>query len=188
RRFLGMSPQRRRAVVDAESRRVMERNWVATPGFTMPNRRKYPWQWLWDSCFHALAWSALGDARWLRELENVFSLQLPSGVVPHMGYQTNPERSLALWHSPGRSDITQPPVYGHALRVLAAREFAVDHLYDGATAGLRYLFEHRRDPDSGLIRVLHPWETGRDDSPRWDGWDSRPFSDRPSNARNTELL
>ena len=154
----------------------------------MPNRRKYPWQWLWDSCFHALAWSALGDARCSRELENVFSLQLPNGFVPHMGFQTNPERSLGLWHSPGRSDITQPPVYGHALRVLAAREFAVDHLYDSARAGLRYLFEHRRDPGSGLIRVLHPWETGRDDSPRWDARDSGPFRERRWNACKKELV
>jgi hypothetical protein len=105
-----------------------------------------------------------------------------------MGYQTNPARSLALWHRPGRSDITQPPVYGHALRVLAMREFAVDHLYDSATAGLRYLFEHRRDPGSGLIRVLHPWETGCDDSPRWDGWDSRPFKERRWNSRKRELV
>ena len=188
RRLLCMSPEERRAVVDATSRRVLERNWVATPGFTMPNRRRYPWQWLWDSCFHAVAWSALGDPRCSRELETVFSIQLPSGFVPHMGYQTNPERSLTLWQTPGRSDITQPPMYGHALRVLAGREFAVDHLYDSATAGLRYLFEHRRDAASGLIRVLHPWETGCDDSPRWDGWDSRPFRERRWNARKRELV
>ena len=187
-RFLNISPTERRAVIDAESRRVLERNWVPTPGFTMPNRRKYPWQWLWDSCFHAVAWSALGDARCCRELENVFALQLPTGFVPHMGYQTDPERSLALWHSPGRSDITQPPMYGHALRVLAARDFAVGHLYESATAGLRYLFEHRRDSGSGLIRVLHPWETGCDDSARWDGWDSRPFRERRWNARKRELV
>ncbi len=53
-----------------------------------------------------------------------------------MGYQTSPTRSLALWHAPGRSDITQPPMYGHALRVLAERGFAVEHLHDAATAGL----------------------------------------------------
>jgi hypothetical protein len=105
-----------------------------------------------------------------------------------MGYQTHPERSLSLWHSPGRSDITQPPMYGHALRVLASRGFAVDHLHDSATAGLRYLLEHRRDPGSGLIRVLHPWETGCDDSPRWDGWDPRPFKERRWNAFKRELV
>jgi hypothetical protein len=187
-RLQSAAPDQRRALVDAESRRALELNWVAKQGFTMPNRRKYPWQWLWDSCFHAIAWSALGDARGRTELESLFSLQLPSGFLPHMGYQKHPERSRALWHSPGRSDITQPPMYGHALRVLAARGFDVEHLYEPATAALRYLVERRRDPASGLIRVLHPWETGCDDSPRWDGWEARPFSERRWNKRKRDLV
>lgn len=135
----------------------------------MPNAKSYPWQWLWDSCFHAIAWSGLGDDRAVTELESLFALQLPSGFLPHMGYQTRPEASLRYWSEPGRSDITQPPMYGHALRILAARGYSVDHLYDRATRALEYVFTHRFHADSGLVRVVHPWETGCDDSPRWDG-------------------
>ncbi len=186
-RFVNMPAAERMRVVDAGSRSTLERHWVARFGFTMPNRRKYPWQWLWDSCFHSIAWSALGDDRCRTELESLFSLQLPSGFLPHMGFQTDPERSLALWRAHGRSDITQPPMYGHALRVLAARGFGVDHLFPCATAALNYLFEHRRDSDSGMIRVVHPWETGCDDSPRWDGWDSRRFRERRWNACKQRL-
>ena len=29
-------------------------------GHTVPNAEVYPWQWLWDSCFHALIWAELG--------------------------------------------------------------------------------------------------------------------------------
>ncbi len=182
-----MSPRELRESVDGESRRVLEGNWVAAHAFTMPNRRKYPWQWLWDSCFHAISWARLNDPRCVRELESVLSLQLPNGFVPHMGYQSDPSRSLALWHAPGRSDITQPPMYGHALRVLAERGFSVQHLHERAAAGLQYLFAERRDPDSGLVRVVHPWETGCDDSPRWDGWRTGPFKERLWNARKREL-
>jgi hypothetical protein len=187
-RYREMAPEQRRNTVEAACRRILERGWVATFGFTVPNRRKYPWMWLWDSCFHAIAWSRLGDPRGVKELETVLSVQLPNGFVPHMGYLTKPEASLALWHCPGRSDITQPPMYGHALRVLAARGFGVEHLYRAATAGLEYLFEHRRDPSSGLIRVLHPWETGCDDSPRWDGLQTARFSERRWNKRKRELV
>jgi hypothetical protein len=187
-RYLEQPPQRRREIVDAACRRILERSWVAGPGFTMPNRKKYPWQWLWDSCFHAIAWSCLGDPRGAREVESVLALQLPNGFVPHMGYQTDPQQSLALWSVPGRSDITQPPMYGHALRVLTAGGFAVEHLYKAATAGLNYLFECRLDPGSGLIRVIHPWETGCDDSPRWDGWHAGPFKERRWNAKKRELV
>jgi hypothetical protein len=105
-----------------------------------------------------------------------------------MGYRADPAKSLALWHTAGRSDITQPPMYGHALSVLAARGFRVEHLYERAATGLRYLFEQRRDPGSGMIRVVHPWETGCDDSPRWDGWDGRPFSERRWNRHKRELV
>jgi hypothetical protein len=187
-RYHELQPEERRAAVDAASRRILEGNWVAAKGFTVPNRRKYPWLWLWDSCFHAIGWSRLGDARGVTELESVLSLQLPNGFVPHMGYQTDPRRSLALWHVPGRSDITQPPMYGHALRVLAEREFAVEHLYDAATAGIDYLFAQRLDHGCGLMRVVHPWETGCDDSPRWDGWQSGPFKERSWNAKKRELV
>src|ERR1700752_2068581 len=137
RRFLRAPAERRRALVDLESRRALERNWVAEGGFTMPNRRKYPGQGRLDSCFHSIAWSSIGDARCVTELESLFSLQLASGFMPHMGYQTDPPRSLALWHSAGRSDITQPPMYGHALSVLAARGFSAEHLHDRAASALR---------------------------------------------------
>jgi Mannosylglycerate hydrolase MGH1-like glycoside hydrolase domain len=183
-----MAPEERRKAVEAACREVLERNWVAKAGYTRPNRRRYPWMWLWDSCFHAIAWSRLGDPRAVTELETLLSLQLPSGFVPHMGYPTKPNASLALWHSPGRSDITQPPMYGHALAVLAARGFAVAHLYGAATAGLDYLLEHRRDPASGLVRVLHPWETGCDDSPRWDGWRRRPLGELRWNIAKRGLV
>ena len=188
RRYLEMPAGERRETVDAASRGVLERNWVPSPGFTMPARRKYPWMWLWDSCFHAIAWSALGDPRSVTELESVLSTQLPSGFVPHMAYPTDPQASLGLWHAAGRSDITQPPMYGHALRVLAARGFEVAHMYGPAIAGLEYLLEHRRDPESGLIRVLHPWEAGWDDSPRWDGWQAAPFNERRWIAKKRELV
>ena len=39
----------------------MERHWRAD-GHTVPNADVYPWQWLWDSCFHALIWQELGDS------------------------------------------------------------------------------------------------------------------------------
>ena len=183
-----LAPRARGQSLERAARRVLERNWVAAGGYTSPNRRRYPWLWLWDSCFHAIAWSAVGDERCVRELEAVLALQLPSGFVPHMGYPTRPRASLSLWHSPGRSDITQPPMYGHALRVLASRGYDAVHLHAPARAGLIHVLERRRDPGSGLLRVLHPWEHGADDSPRWDGWRAGPFDERAWNRRKLELV
>ena len=39
-----------------------------------------------------------------------------------------------------------------------------------AGAGVRFLLDVRARTDDGLVTVVHPWETGCDDSPRWDSW------------------
>ena len=48
-----------------------------------PNPGIYPWQWLWDSCFHVLIWQALGEGgRAQRELAEVFRPQPRPGLSP----------------------------------------------------------------------------------------------------------
>ena len=85
------------------------------PGFCVPNPSTYPHQWLWDSCFHALVWLALGSERALTEVEHALARQDPSGFVPHMVYWHAPDLHADFWGRPGASVITQPPMYGHAL-------------------------------------------------------------------------
>lgn len=104
--------------------RVMDALWRGR--YTAPNTKIYPWQWLWDSCFNAIVWSALGSDRCLAEMRELFSLQSARGFVPHMGYQLDPGASLELWTVAGRSTITQPPMYGHAIRVMTDNGFPVD--------------------------------------------------------------
>ena len=148
---------------------ALDAAWVDL-GYTAPNTEVYPWLWLWDSCFHAIIWAALDRPdRSLAEMRSAFSHQDPSGFVPHMGYQLDPDRPVELWGRRGASSITQPPMYGHALAELRRRGVAVpDEMWEAAAAGLRFLLETRARCPSGLVRVVHPWETGCDDSPRWD--------------------
>jgi hypothetical protein len=141
------------------------------PGFTVPNPTAYPWQWLWDSCFHAVVWTALGRPdRALVELGSVFAHQDPSGFVPHVTYWGEPGAAEHFWGRPMTSSITQPPLYGHALAVLARAGVVLpDDLLRAARRGLRHLLVDRPRID-GLVPIVHPWESGCDDSPRWDHW------------------
>jgi hypothetical protein len=160
--------------VRAGALRVLSASWREADGFCPPNPEVYPHQWLWDSCFHAIAWSALGDPRGGRELAACLGGQLDSGFVPHMRYLGPSENRGPL---PDRSSFTQPPIYAHAARVLAVAGADVgDGLVGRITSALDWLWEHRRTPD-GLMYVVHPWETGTDDSPRWDDWVSLPTYD-----------
>jgi hypothetical protein len=155
------------------ARSVLDRHWRGE-GYTVPNATTYPYQWLWDSCFHSIAWADLGDAeRGTRELAHVFRNQDDSGFVPHVDYEADPDALSSFWGRRGASSITQPPMYGHAAAELQRRGVAVpDETVERAVRGVRVLLEDReRDDATGLVTIVHPWESGADDSPRWDHWD-----------------
>ena len=149
--------------------RLLEDHWVSE-GYAAPNPGIYPWQWLWDSCFHVLIWQALGEGgRAQRELAEMFRPQAPSGFVPHMNYVQAPGAHEDLWGRRDGSSITQPPMYGHAVAELVrAGSPPPDEVVDAAVAGVGFLIDQRARHRSGLLLVCHPWETGIDDSPRWD--------------------
>ncbi len=148
---------------------IMDAAWVGH-GYTAPNTEVYPWLWLWDSCFHVVVWQALGRRdRSTTELRRLLETQDGTGFVPHMGYQLDPDAAKEFWGRAGASSITQPPMYGHAIaQLLRAGVEVDDDVVERAERGLRHLVEHRQRDASGLIEVVHPWETGCDDSPRWD--------------------
>jgi len=147
----------------------MDANWLGVHEYTMPSRDTYPWMWLWDSCFHSIIYAALGDERALLEAESVFRSQTPDGMVPHMSYPADVAYGRVAWGMNGASILTQPPMYGHMLRVLDEQGFNVAPLIERATAGIRFILRERK-ASTGLVNVAHPWETGADDSPRWDPW------------------
>ena len=149
---------------------VMETHWQPH-GYTAPNAEVYPWQWLWDSCFHALIWHELGEPeRALTEVRAALADPHPTGFVPHMRYTDRPEASVDFWGRHGASSITQPPMYGHALAQLSRAGVDVDdRLVASARDGLEFLLSRRHRLD-GLPVLCHPWESGADDSPRWDAW------------------
>lgn len=150
-------------------RRLMEDHWRPDHGYSVPNPGTYPHLWLWDSCFHAIIWAALGDERAAQEFDAVLAGQLDNGMVPHMRYGgAGPD----TWLGPlaKTSSLTQPPMFGHAARVLSDAGIPPsDGALAKAKAGLDWLWRERRTPD-GLIYVIHPWEAGNDHAPRWDDW------------------
>jgi Mannosylglycerate hydrolase MGH1-like glycoside hydrolase domain len=158
-------------LVHAGAAKVLHRAWQPKLGYCRPNRHSYPHLWLWDSCFHSIAWSAQSDARALRELAAVFAGQLPNGFLPHMRYG---RRTYARGPLPDVSSFTQPPVYSRALKAakdagLAASDQPLfDRLTGDAARALDALWRERSR--EGLLVIVHPWEAGTDDSPRWDSW------------------
>ncbi|MGP1396234.1 MAG: MGH1-like glycoside hydrolase domain-containing protein [Inquilinaceae bacterium] len=150
-------------------------------GYTVPTAGLYPFQWNWDSCLVALGWATFDEPRAWAELDSLFGAQWDDGMVPHIvfhkpdpGYFPGPE-AWGTGRTPASSGITQPPVAATVVRRLVegARDAALAR--DAASRLLpRLMAWHRwfmtaRDTDGdGLVAMIHPWETGRDNSPDWD--------------------
>lgn len=74
------------------------------------------------------------------------------------------------WSNPSHSDITQPPILAMAaLEILSATDDLpyCREIVPNLAAYYDYLHERRADTD-GLLRIIHPWESGWDNSQRWD--------------------
>ncbi len=165
--------------LDAAARDILATN--DRGGYTVPNGRVYPFQWNWDSAFVALGFATFDRVRAWTELETLFTAQWADGFVPHIvfwqddpGYFPGP----TVWNTnrnPATSGITQPPVAATVVRRLwdgatDTAEFAprLARLFPKLMAYHRWFAVHR-DPDArGVVVAMHPWETGRDNSPEWD--------------------
>lgn len=135
----------------------------------MPNPARYPWQWLWDSCFHSVVWAHLGDERAVAELERALSPIDADGFVPHVRYAGAPSPHADLWGRSATSSISQPPMFGHALAEIVRCGMELpEAVLEAATTGMRFWLRRRRRSPGGLVELVHPWESGCDDSPRWD--------------------
>ena len=149
--------------------------------YTVPSPHLYPYQWLWDSGFIALGWTTFDEPRAWLELETLLSAQWDDGMVPHIifhrtdpGYFPGPD----TWGAPGplpSSGITQPPVLATVVRQLVEKAQDEDLAAEKAQALFpkllhfhRWLYRARDPEETGLVALLHPWESGMDNSPLWD--------------------
>lgn len=164
---------------------TLEGNWTGTA--TLPSRTQYPHQWSWDSAFIAVGLARTGQERARRELLGLFDAQWDDGRLPHIVYDEATDEEYfpgpGFWAGrrvPGApavatSGIVQPPV--HARAVLTVFEHGTDReaglrllaeAYPRLAALHRYLIERRDVAGGGLASIVHPWESGMDNSPAWD--------------------
>lgn len=148
-------------------------------GYTVPTARLYPYQWNWDSAFAALGFSVFDRERAWLELETLFEGQWADGMVPHIIFRRDDPDYFpgpAIWQSgttPPSSGHSQPPVVASIIRHLMDTGGTTDRERAKALFPKVYAwhnwFHTMRDPDgSGLVGIVHPWESGRDNCPDWD--------------------
>jgi hypothetical protein len=173
-----------------EAIRVLRTNDRGT--WTRPSPRLYPHQWSWDAAFVAVGWAHFAPDRAVTELRSLFRGQWANGMVPQIVFDGTValgayEPRHTTWATAGlcppqvaTSGICQPPVHAIALarvRAIAATrhddalarvDAAVVDLYPRLAAWHRWLHTARDPEGTGLVTIFHPWESGLDNSPRWD--------------------
>jgi glycogen debranching enzyme len=152
---------------------VLAANWTGRS--TVPSRRQYPHQWGWDAAYIAIGWSWIDPQRAAAELESLLAGQWPDGRVPHIVFHPDvPEDAYfpgpAFW---GRatSGLTQPPLHARAALEVARRGAGDEFLrrvFGRLAAQHAYLASRRDRGGGGLAAIVHPWESGLDNSPAWD--------------------
>ena len=172
--------QLRRRAID-----VLDANRLS--GWTKAAPKLYPHQWSWDSAFVAIGLVHVDAERAMEEMRSLFRAQWQNGMIPHIVF--NPEVAEGEYFpGPERwacdtvpdapagvrtSGICQPPVHAIAVqRAVAAaapdreRRYAAE-AFEPLYAWHRYLLSVRDPESSGLVTIVHPWESGMDNSPRW---------------------
>ena len=164
---------------------VLDANWAGT--HTLPSSGLYPHQWSWDSGFIAMGLRHVSPERAQLELESLARAQWQDGRLPQIVYDVSRDDD----YSPGASfwgsehitppppvptaGLVQPPNHAWAAWEVhradpgtsADRGFLAG-IYPSLVAWHEYLRTRRDRTGRGLASVVHPWESGMDNSPLWD--------------------
>jgi len=151
-------------------------------GWTVPAGDLYPHQWLWDSCFIAIGLRHLDTGRAQAELRSLLRGQWDDGMLPNIIFSGTEKRHIDLWRSwvnpfapssVATSGITQPPLLAEAVvkigqrLKLPERRSWYKEMVEPLVKYHEWLYAARDPHKEGLILLLHPYESGLDNSPPW---------------------
>lgn len=161
---------------------VLDKNW--RKNHTIPAEGLYPHQWLWDSCFISIGLRHTNQERAEQELRSLLRGQWANGMLPNIIFADSGKhsRDRAIWqswrnpNSPDRintTGITQPPMLAEAVVRVGEKMKKTEKktwyqdMYPGLLAFHEWIYKERDPHQEGLALLVHPWESGLDNSPPW---------------------
>jgi hypothetical protein len=138
--------------------------------YCRPSPEHYPWQWYWDSCFHAVVWRRFDPPRAEAELRSLLAGGRDDGFIGHtifwhghVDWQRRWTYNVASRDAPSTSTI-QPPLLAWAWRIAVG-----DPAAEPRIATHHRWLEANRDLDGdGLLWICQPDESGLDSSSKFD--------------------
>ena len=193
-----MNPKRIKKLND-QSYQLLKKNRKHSGEFqyTVPSSETYPFQWLWDSCFHAIVLSHFEPTAAKKEILSLLARQFNNGMIPHMIYWDNIDlhdthRLKIDWGNTGTSSITQPPMLAYAVWRIFQQDGEIEFLgktYRSLFHFYKYILNERDPHERHLVGIINPDESGEDNSPRFDELlDLPPKHDEEMNYKKRMLL
>lgn len=149
--------------------------------YTIPSPDIYPFQWLWDSCFHAHIYLALGEPEHAKkEILSVISKPLPGGLLPHIiyweeaanwGRERRGDILNQAWGTDSTSSLTQPPLIAFTVETIfneTSNTSFLEQIYPILRNYYNHLLQERDPRNHHLLGIINPDESGEDNSPRFD--------------------
>jgi hypothetical protein len=152
--------------------------------WTVPAGDLYPHQWLWDSCFIAIGLRHIDVERAKKEVISLTRGQWSNGMLPNIIFWEPHQhrRHVDMWKSSvnpfspqglATSGVTQPPMLAEAV-VKIGEKLASDarlewyrQMFPSLLHYHEWLYTDRDPHHTGLVVLLHPYESGLDNSPPW---------------------
>ncbi|MEJ2292074.1 MAG: trehalase family glycosidase [Deinococcales bacterium] len=154
--------------------------------FVKPGLHQYPHQWNWDAALVAMGLAHFDAERARKEVRSLLRGQWLDGMLPHVVYHNGSsdyfpgpdfwqiEQSVAAPPGVRTSGLVQPPLLATCVRRMhrraADREASlafVREVYPKLLRWHRWLHRARDPEGTGLVAIVHPWESGTDNAARF---------------------
>lgn len=172
--------------IRARAIQVLQANWSGS--HTLPATGLYPHQWSWDSAFIAIGLARISPRRAGQEIDALLTGQWDDGRIPQIIFDPRRDQDYSPGASFWRSELieaspdevltaglVQPPNHAWAVwrvhqadPVESRRRRFLERAYPRLVAWHHYLLTRRNRGEHGLACIVHPWESGTDNSPLWD--------------------
>lgn len=142
---------------------------ILTRDTVMPSKAYYLGAWLWDNALHAIALRHLDRKLAIDQILLMLDHQLPDGMLPDAIYD---EGVVSEIDHPIYARVTKSPILAWAAYKVYESFPDGDFLkkiYAPLVRENAWWFSQNDFDANGLVEYAHPYSSGLDDNPLWDG-------------------
>lgn len=148
---------------------IISSRFYTTREVLTPSKIHYVGVWQWDALFHALAYRHAHHRLAKDQLRILLDHQREDGMLPDAVHD---EGTITHLDFPIEADVTKPPLLAWTIwkiyETTGDREF-LEETYEATARWINWWLENNDRDGDGLCEYGHPFSSGLDDSPLWDG-------------------